>query len=46
MSRAAVLPVCLNLDGILGNITGSILAPPLVAFLALKFGWQWSFMVT
>jgi ACS family hexuronate transporter-like MFS transporter len=29
-----------------GNIFGAILAPPLVSFLAIHFGWQWSFVVT
>ena len=29
-----------------GNIFGAILAPPLVSFLAIRFGWQWSFIVT
>jgi ACS family hexuronate transporter-like MFS transporter len=29
-----------------GNIVGAILAPPLVSFVAIKFGWQWGFLVT
>lgn len=29
-----------------GNIFGAILAPPLVAFLTLHFGWRWGFIVT
>jgi len=29
-----------------GNIVGAIIAPPLVAFLALHFGWRWAFVVT
>lgn len=29
-----------------GFVVGSILAPPLVSFIALHFGWRWSFMVT
>jgi ACS family hexuronate transporter-like MFS transporter len=29
-----------------GNIVGAILAPPLVSFVALRFGWQWGFIVT
>ena len=29
-----------------GNIFGAILAPPLVSFLAIRFGWQWSVIVT
>jgi ACS family hexuronate transporter-like MFS transporter len=29
-----------------GNIVGAILAPPLVSFIALRFGWQWGFLVT
>jgi ACS family hexuronate transporter-like MFS transporter len=29
-----------------GNIVGAIIAPPLVSFLAVHFGWQWSFVVT
>lgn len=29
-----------------GNIFGAIIAPPLVAFIALKFGWQYGFLVT
>lgn len=29
-----------------GNIVGAILAPPLVSFLAIRFGWQWSFIAT
>ncbi len=29
-----------------GNIFGAILAPPLVSFIAIRFGWQWSFLVT
>jgi ACS family hexuronate transporter-like MFS transporter len=29
-----------------GNIFGAIVAPPLVSFVALKFGWQWAFVVT
>lgn len=29
-----------------GFVVGSILAPPLVSFIALHFGWRWSFVVT
>lgn len=29
-----------------GNIVGALIAPPLVAFLALHFGWRWGFAVT
>lgn len=29
-----------------GNIFGAILAPPLVSFLAIHFGWQWGFIGT
>jgi ACS family hexuronate transporter-like MFS transporter len=29
-----------------GNILGAIIAPPLVSFVAIKFGWQWGFLVT
>jgi ACS family hexuronate transporter-like MFS transporter len=29
-----------------GNIWGAIVAPPLVSFVALKFGWQSAFLVT
>ncbi|MBI5381915.1 MAG: MFS transporter [Opitutae bacterium] len=29
-----------------GNIFGAIIAPPLVSFLALRFGWRWGFIVT
>ncbi|MFZ5495459.1 MAG: MFS transporter [Verrucomicrobiota bacterium] len=29
-----------------GNIVGAILAPPLVSFVALRFGWQWGFLAT
>ena len=29
-----------------GNVLGSILAPPLVAFLSIHFGWRWAFLVT
>jgi len=29
-----------------GNVLGSIIAPPLVAFLCLHFGWRWAFVVT
>jgi MFS transporter, ACS family, hexuronate transporter len=29
-----------------GNIVGAILAPPLVSFIALQFGWRWGFIVT
>lgn len=29
-----------------GNIVGAILAPPLVSFVALGFGWQWGFITT
>jgi ACS family hexuronate transporter-like MFS transporter len=29
-----------------GNIFGAIVAPPLVSFVALRFGWQWGFIVT
>ena len=29
-----------------GNVIGAILAPPLVAFFAIHFGWRWSFLAT
>ncbi|HVU32843.1 MAG TPA: MFS transporter [Opitutaceae bacterium] len=29
-----------------GNILGAIIAPPLVASVALRWGWPWSFVVT
>ena len=29
-----------------GNIAGAIIAPPLVSFLAIHFGWRWAFIVT
>jgi ACS family hexuronate transporter-like MFS transporter len=29
-----------------GNIIGAILAPPIVAFLAINYGWQWTFIIT
>lgn len=29
-----------------GFVVGSIIAPPLVSFIALQFGWRWSFVVT
>jgi ACS family hexuronate transporter-like MFS transporter len=29
-----------------GNIVGAILAPPLVSFIALRYGWQWAFVAT
>ncbi|MBP7141750.1 MAG: MFS transporter [Opitutaceae bacterium] len=29
-----------------GFVVGSILAPPLVSFIALRFGWHWSFILT
>lgn len=29
-----------------GNIVGAILAPPLVSFVAIRFGWQWGFIAT
>lgn len=29
-----------------GFVVGSILAPPLVSFVALRFGWHWSFVLT
>ena len=29
-----------------GNTVGALVAPPLVAFLTLHFGWRWSFIVT
>jgi ACS family hexuronate transporter-like MFS transporter len=29
-----------------GNIVGAIVAPPLVSFVGLKFGWQWGFIAT
>lgn len=29
-----------------GNIAGAIVAPPLVSFVAIRFGWQWGFLVT
>jgi MFS transporter, ACS family, hexuronate transporter len=28
-----------------GNIIGAIVAPPAVTFVALKFGWQWAFIL-
>ncbi len=28
-----------------GNIIGAIIAPPAVMFIALKFGWQWAFIL-
>ena len=29
-----------------GNVLGSIIAPPLVAFLSLHLGWRWAFGIT
>jgi len=29
-----------------GNIWGAIIAPPMVSFAALTFGWQWGFLTT
>jgi len=29
-----------------GNVLGALLAPPVVAFLALHFGWRWAFVGT
>ncbi|NDD62500.1 MAG: MFS transporter [Acidobacteria bacterium] len=29
-----------------GFMVGAIIAPPLVSLLALRFGWQWAFLVT
>ncbi len=29
-----------------GNVIGAVIAPPLVSFLALNFGWQWAFIGT
>lgn len=29
-----------------GNVFGAMLAPPLVAFLTLQFGWRWGFLAT
>jgi ACS family hexuronate transporter-like MFS transporter len=29
-----------------GNVLGAIIAPPLVSFLAIRFGWQWAFLLT
>jgi ACS family hexuronate transporter-like MFS transporter len=29
-----------------GNVIGAVLAPPLVAFLALRLGWRWAFVMT
>jgi ACS family hexuronate transporter-like MFS transporter len=29
-----------------GNIVGAILAPPLVSFVAIRFGWEWGFLAT
>ena len=29
-----------------GNVLGSIVAPPLVAFLSIHLGWRWAFLVT
>lgn len=29
-----------------GFMFGAVLAPPLVSFIALRFGWQWAFIVT
>jgi len=29
-----------------GNVLGALLAPPVVAFLALHFGWRWAFIGT
>ncbi len=29
-----------------GNIFGAVLAPPLVSYVALTFGWRWAFIVT
>lgn len=29
-----------------GNVVGAMLAPPIVAFFAVHFGWRWGFIVT
>jgi ACS family hexuronate transporter-like MFS transporter len=29
-----------------GNIFGAIIAPPLVSFVAIRYGWQWGFLAT
>jgi len=29
-----------------GNMVGAILAPPLVSLVAIRFGWEWGFLVT
>ena len=29
-----------------GNIVGSILAPPFVSFVVIRYGWQWGFLAT
>lgn len=29
-----------------GNVMGAILAPPLVSFLAIQYGWRWAFIIT
>jgi ACS family hexuronate transporter-like MFS transporter len=29
-----------------GFVDGAILAPPLVSFIALRYGWQWAFLAT
>jgi MFS transporter, ACS family, hexuronate transporter len=29
-----------------GNIWGAILAPPLVSFITLRYGWRWAFVAT
>ena len=29
-----------------GMITGAVVAPPLVTFLAMRFGWRWAFVLT
>jgi hypothetical protein len=29
-----------------GNIVGSIVAPPFVSYVAIRYGWQWGFLAT
>ncbi|MES2693143.1 MAG: MFS transporter [Verrucomicrobiota bacterium] len=29
-----------------GNVVGAIIAPPLVSLIALRYGWEWSFLIT
>ncbi len=29
-----------------GNMLGAIIAPPLVAFLGVQYGWRWAFVIT